>query len=264
MNLLDSVRATLGEALGEAASSAREAAHNAREIGQNLSAQAQSQIGLKKLQIEHAKALRDLGEKTFAWHQSGQMIVTGRVPADVQQLCREIEASSTRLQLEEARLEEFRQQATQRAQNKTTPATYAVLPTETETEIMNNQKPETETPTTPKQEHATQKLSADVSHADASHIGVVLPGTSIVTNPTTATTHSDMPLESATKTAGDAQTAHDAKTADGDAPIVPLSDLGPSPQGDTTIGGGAPLNAPGNNDTLGGGGFGSATGGATM
>lgn len=229
MSLLDNVRQTLGEA-----------ANTAKEVGQNLGAQAQSQINIKKLQIGHDKKLRDLGEKTHAWYQSGQMIVTGNVPVDVQQLCRDVDASSTQLQLEEARLEDFKQQAALRSQNKDSSGeTYSVLPENNPTKD-NAMNKNTD----------TQKLSAHENQSG----GVTIPGTSIVTNPTTphpepATIPGAVPAISGAETSGD------------EAPVVPVSDLAPSPSGETVIGGGTMPGAPGGSDTLGGGISGGGIGG---
>ncbi len=309
MSLLDNVRQTLGDA-----------ANTAREVGQNLGAQAQSQLNIKKMQLDQAKKLRDLGEKTFAWYQSGQLIVSGNVPADVQQLCREVDESSTQLRLEEAKLEEFKQQAAQRSQNPNEPATqsgatYPVLPT---TNLPNTNLPATDFPaanatiptiptvTTPMApaNTATEVTSIPFPSAaarDTTNImtgsdatndyptpaltnsgatgvstmgtnfptphhegGVTMPGTGIVTNPT--------PPASAPETLPPAVPATSgAETSDGDAPVVPVSDLAPSPQGDTTIGGGTMPGAPGGSDTLGGGisggglgGLGGGFGGGTM
>lgn len=233
MNLLDQVRQTLGEA-----------ASNAREVGQNLGAQAQAQLQIKKLQLEHAKKLRDLGEKTYAWYQSGQMIVTGQVPADVRQLCSEIDESSTRLHLEKARLEDARQQASARANKDEAPTTFSVLPTPNSEDDMKTHKRD------------TQKLFADDEAAN--HGGVTMPGTHIVTNPTT---NSDENHMSDTPETNAAPNATLPKTAGDDAPIVPVSDLAPSPSGEVAIGGGIVPGAPGTSDTLGGGISGGSMGG---
>lgn len=236
MSLIDNVRQTLGEA-----------ASTAREVGQNLSSQAQAQLNIKKLQLEHTKKLRDLGEKTYNWYQSGQMVVTGTVPAEVRQLCNDLDESSTRLRLEEAKLEEARLQAAARAQNKDEqPSTYSVLP-ENNGATTQMDTPMTNTP------HA-----AHAGHAVHAEGGVTMPGTGIVTNPTPPPVSSPETIPTAVPPAQGTNVSGD------DAPVVPVSGLGPSPDGETTIGGGTMPGAPGTNDTMGGGMGGGGFGGATM
>ena len=185
MSLLDNVRRTLEQAATRAATRAGEAATTAREVGQNLSAQAQSQIAIKKLQLEHTKKLRDLGEKTYQWHQSGTMIVAGPVPSEIQQLCADLDTSSTLLRLEESKLEKSKRQAETRGKNLEEPDTYNVLPqtnttsaatTNANTNGENDMDNISGTYASPaKTEKSTQKLSAE---------GVTMPGTGIITNPT--------------------------------------------------------------------------------
>lgn len=245
MSLIDNVRQTLGEA-----------ASTAREVGQNLGSQAQAQLSIKKLQLEHTKKLRDLGEKTYNWYQSGQMVVTGTVPAEVRQLCNDLDESSTRLRLEEAKLEEARLQAAARAQNKDEqPSTYSVLPENNgATTQMNTPMTNANTP------HAAH--AAHAGHTVHAEGGVTMPGTGIVTNPT--------PPVSAPETIPTAVPPTQGTNVSGDdAPVVPVSGLGPAPDGETTIGGGTMPGAPGTSDTLGGGisggGMpGGAFGGGTM
>jgi hypothetical protein len=248
MSLIDNVRQSLGEA-----------ASTAREVGQNLGSQAQAQINIKKMQLEHTRKLRDLGEKTYDWYQSGQMIVTGEIPFDVRALCVELDDSSTRLRLEEAKLEEARLQAAARAQNKDEqPSTYSVLP-ENNGLTTNMNTPTTNTPTT----NTNTPHAAHAGHAVHAAGGVVMPGTGIVTNPTPPvsapeTIPTAVPPFAPTGTSGGTNISGD------DAPVVPVSDLAPSPHGDTTIGGGTMPGAPGTSDTMGGGMSGGGFGGATM
>lgn len=60
------------------------------EGGKNLGNQAQHMTSIKRLQIEHAKRIHELGKNTYAWYQSGKMIVTGPVPSEVSALCAKI------------------------------------------------------------------------------------------------------------------------------------------------------------------------------
>lgn len=176
MSLLDNVRHTLEQA----ATRAGEAASNAREMGQNLSAQAQIQINIKKLQLERREKHRELGESTYAWYQSGSMIVSGPAPAEVHQILLELDDTSTRLRAEEANLEDAKRQAALRAQNKDDEgATYSVLPeTNTTEDTMDTANTYTGTTSSGNTnvEKSTQKLSAEG--------GVTMPGTGIITNPT--------------------------------------------------------------------------------
>ena len=246
MSLIDNVRQTLGEA-----------ASTAREVGQNLGSQAQAQINIKKMQLEHTKKLRDLGEKTYEWHRSGQMVVTGEVPFEVRALCIELDDSSTRLRLEEAKLEEARLQAAARAQNKDEqPSTYSVLPEN------NNLTTQTNTPmTNTNSPHADH--SAHAAHAAG---GVVMPGTGIVTNPTAPPVSAPETIPTAVPAVAPTGVSGGTNISDDDAPVVPLSGPAPSPDGETTIGGGTMPGAPGttigggiSGGGMGGGGFGGGT-----
>ena len=172
MSLFDDVRQTLENTAKRAATRAGEAANTAREVGQNLGAQAQAQLNIKKLQVEHAKNLRDLGDKTYAWYQTGQLIVTGPVPDEVRDLCALLDTSSTRLRAEEAKLEDARRQAEARGKGLEEPETYTVLP---DVNTTSNASENTMNTTNFKAEKSTQKLSSE---------GVTMPGTGIITNPT--------------------------------------------------------------------------------
>ena len=169
MSLFDNVRQTLEHTAKRAATRAGEAATTAREVGQNLGAQAQAQLNIKKLQVEHTKTLRELGERTYAWYQSGQLIVSGPVPDDVRDLLHLLDDSGTRLRLEEAKLDEARRQAEARSKGLEEPETYTVLP---DANTTSNESQPMNTHNTKK---STQKLSAE---------GVTMPGTGIITNPT--------------------------------------------------------------------------------
>jgi hypothetical protein len=119
MSLLDHVRQTLGEA-----------AASARDMGQNLGAQAQTQLNIKKLQLEQTKKLHQLGVQTHAWHRVGRLVVTGEVPREVLDLCHQLDDLSNRLALEEANLQEAKRQAELRAAkgDSEMSTTYTILP----------------------------------------------------------------------------------------------------------------------------------------
>jgi len=104
MSLFDNVRQTLGNA-----------ASSALEKSQNLGAQAQAQIGIKRLQVEHAKRLHELGIKTYEWHKSGNLFVAGPVPREVQDICHRLDDVSRQLEEQTRKLEEARREAELRA-----------------------------------------------------------------------------------------------------------------------------------------------------
>lgn len=112
MSLIDKAKQHFQSAAG----AAHNAAGAALEAGQSLSAQAQSQVALRKLQIEQARKTHDLGKETYAWHQSGTMIVSGPVPRNVQMLCFQLDDLSEKIETENRQLEEIRQAAALRAQ----------------------------------------------------------------------------------------------------------------------------------------------------
>ena len=119
MSLLDHVRQTLGDA-----------AASAKDLGQNLGAQAQTQLNIKKLQLEQTKKLHQLGVQTHAWHRAGRLVATGEVPREVLDLCHQLDDVSNRLAVEEANLQEAKRQAELRASKGDTEmsTTYTVLP----------------------------------------------------------------------------------------------------------------------------------------
>lgn len=78
------------------------------EGGKQIGSQAQLQVQLKKLQVEHARRIHELGKHTYDWYRTGTMIVSGPVPADVSRLCAELEeiqakTRDTQRQIEEAK-----------------------------------------------------------------------------------------------------------------------------------------------------------------
>jgi len=104
MSLLDNVRQTLGNA-----------ASSALEAGQNLGAQAQTQIQIKRLQVEHAKKLHQLGVKTYEWHKSGNLVAAGPVPREIHDTCHALDDISRNLDEQNRKLEEARREAELRA-----------------------------------------------------------------------------------------------------------------------------------------------------
>ncbi len=80
MSLFDNVKQTLSDVAG-----------SVLDQSKALSQVAQLQMNLKKLQIERAKHVHELGKRTFDWYRGGNLVVSGAVPPDVGQLCHEIE-----------------------------------------------------------------------------------------------------------------------------------------------------------------------------
>ena len=80
MSLLDNMRQTLNDVAG-----------NVVEQGKQLTAQTQLQVAVKKMQLERARRIHELGKQTFDWYRNGQLVVSGQVPADVADLCHQLE-----------------------------------------------------------------------------------------------------------------------------------------------------------------------------
>lgn len=204
-----------------------EAAVTAREVGQNLGAQAQSQLNIKKLEFEHSKKLRDLGEASYNWYKAGKMVVSGPVPENVRNLCAELDESSTRLQLEEARLEETKRQAEQRTQNKEQTVTYTVLPTP---DAIFSVDDGTNSPN-------SNATSANAHNGDvlteSAHGGVTIPGTGIHVSPTPAVPEvDDVAPSNANAPIEDGIPAIPASDlSGGNLPAEPASDISPLPGG---------------------------------
>lgn len=83
-------------------------ADKVKEGGKQIGNQAQLQVQLKKLHVEHARRIHELGKHTYDWYRAGTMIVSGPVPPDVSRLCAELEdiqfkTRETERQLEEAK-----------------------------------------------------------------------------------------------------------------------------------------------------------------
>jgi len=81
------------------------------ERSQNLTSQAQLQLSLKKLQLDRTRRLNDLGRRTYAWYQSGSLVVSGTVPSEVSDICRQIDSLSQEVEKTQHLLEEARAQA---------------------------------------------------------------------------------------------------------------------------------------------------------
>ncbi len=83
-------------------------ADKVKEGGKQIGTQAQLQVQLKKLQVEHARRIHELGKHTYDWYRAGTMIVSGPVPPDVSRLCAELDdiqfkTRETERQIEEAK-----------------------------------------------------------------------------------------------------------------------------------------------------------------
>jgi len=102
MSLLDNFRQTITDVAGTVVEQSRQ-----------LSSQTQLQLQIKKLQLERAKRIHELGKQTFAWYQNGQLSVSGPVPSDVLDVCRQLEDVERQLTTAEAELEEVGRQAQQ-------------------------------------------------------------------------------------------------------------------------------------------------------
>ena len=120
MSLFDNVKQTVKTAAG-----------TAFEVGQNFSAQAQAQLNIKKLQMEKAKKLHQLGVRTYEWHQAGNLVVTGPVPTDIQELCLNLDSLGRQLDEQQLALEEAKRQAEDR--NTKTVTAPAVVTSSIET-----------------------------------------------------------------------------------------------------------------------------------
>ncbi len=117
MSLIDKAKHHLQSAAGVA----QNAAEAALEAGQTLSAQAQSQLALRKLQIERARKIHELGKETYAWHQTGAMTVSSPVPRGVLMLCFQLDDLNEKIDAENRHLEEIKAAAALRAPQNVVP-----------------------------------------------------------------------------------------------------------------------------------------------
>lgn len=85
-------------------------ADKVKEGGKQIGTQAQLQIQLKKLQVEHARRIHELGKHTYDWYRAGTMIVSGPVPPDVSRLCAELDEIQTKTRETERQIEETKAQ----------------------------------------------------------------------------------------------------------------------------------------------------------
>jgi hypothetical protein len=86
------------------------------EKSQQLGKEAQLQVQLKKLQIEHAKKTHQLGKRVYDWHRSGTLIATMPPPTGIQELCTELDATQASIAATQREIEVVR------CQDQSTPA----------------------------------------------------------------------------------------------------------------------------------------------
>lgn len=76
------------------------------DSGKQIGNQAQLQVQLKKLQVEHARRIHELGKHTYDWYRTGTMIVSGPVPHDVSTICSELDEVKTKIVETEREIDE--------------------------------------------------------------------------------------------------------------------------------------------------------------
>lgn len=81
------------------------------EQGKLIGREAQIQVNLKKFQVEQARVLHSLGKKTYEWYRSGALVVSGAVPDDVAELCRQAGEFQKQIDAAEAEIGEIREAA---------------------------------------------------------------------------------------------------------------------------------------------------------
>lgn len=81
------------------------------DSGKQIGAQAQLQVQLKKLQVEHARRIHELGKHTYDWFRTGTMIVSGPVPPDVSGICHELDNVQSKIAQTEREIEEAKMQS---------------------------------------------------------------------------------------------------------------------------------------------------------
>ena len=104
MSMLDDLRRNVGQTLTDVAG-------RVVEQSQNLGNQAQLQLQLKKLQVEHAKRIHELGKRTYEWYQTGTLVVTGHVPSEITQLCVQLDDLTRQTKETQSKLDEARAMA---------------------------------------------------------------------------------------------------------------------------------------------------------
>lgn len=117
MSLLDNVRQTLTDV-----------ADTVVEQSRSLGNQGQLQLQIKKLQLERAKRIHELGKQTFGWYQSGSLSVSGPVPPGLLDVCRALDDVERQLADSERQLEDIKRQAAQNAQPNLSVTTTVVTP----------------------------------------------------------------------------------------------------------------------------------------
>ncbi len=119
MSLFGNVKQTLSDVAG-----------SVLDQSKALSQVAQLQMNLKKLQIERAKRVHDLGKRTFDWYRGGNLVVSGPVPPDVGQLCHDIDDLDRQYSESESQIQAIQEaQAAQAAQQASTGAPPMTPPT---------------------------------------------------------------------------------------------------------------------------------------
>ena len=100
MNLADDLRRTLTDVTDRVL-----------EKSQQLSREAQLQVQLKKLQVEYAKHIHQLGKRAYDWHLAGTMIVSVPAPAEVTKLCAQLDTTQRQIAATQREIEEVRRQS---------------------------------------------------------------------------------------------------------------------------------------------------------
>jgi len=104
MSRFDDIRRNVGQTITDVAG-------KVVEQSQNLGNQAQLQLALKKLQVEQAKRIHELGKRTYEWYQSGSLVVTGHVPPDITQLCSQLDELQRQTSETQGKLDDLRAMA---------------------------------------------------------------------------------------------------------------------------------------------------------
>lgn len=103
------------------------------DSGKQIGTQAQLQVQLKKLQVEHARRIHELGKHTYDWYRTGTMIVSGPVPHDVATICQELDNVKTSITQTEREIDEAKTQSVPPTSapvnaGQSTPAITAIAP----------------------------------------------------------------------------------------------------------------------------------------